>query len=84
LKGGFQDECFSPRFRCHLRLQPRPFPGPVPGERDPPAPGANTLVALTGVSDPYEPPMNPEIVLRTAELSVDECVAQVLAFLRLA
>jgi adenylyl-sulfate kinase len=45
---------------------------------------ANTLSAFTGVSDPYEPPLNPEIVLRTAELSVDECVAQVLAFLRLA
>ena len=36
---------------------------------------------FTGVSDPYEPPLNPEIVLRTEAQSVDESVEQVLAWL---
>lgn len=37
---------------------------------------------FTGVSDPYEPPLAPEIVLHTEAESVDESVHQVLAWLQ--
>jgi adenylyl-sulfate kinase len=33
---------------------------------------------FTGVSDPYEPPANPEMTIKTAERSLAECVEQVL------
>jgi adenylylsulfate kinase len=33
---------------------------------------------FTGISDPYEPPENPELVLDTRTLSVEQCVALVL------
>jgi adenylylsulfate kinase len=33
------------------------------------------------VSDPYEPPLQPEIVLHTEDESVDDSVEQVLAWL---
>ena len=36
---------------------------------------------FTGVSDPYEPPLDPEIVLHTEDQTVDESVHQVLAWL---
>ena len=36
---------------------------------------------FTGVSDPYEPPLAPELVLHTESESVDESVDQVLAWL---
>ena len=36
---------------------------------------------FTGVSDPYEPPLHPEVVLHTEAESVDESVHQVLAWL---
>jgi adenylylsulfate kinase len=36
---------------------------------------------FTGVSDPYEPPLRPEIVLHTEAESVDESVHQILAWL---
>jgi adenylylsulfate kinase len=36
---------------------------------------------FTGVSDPYEPPLAPEIVLHTEDESVDDSVEQVLAWL---
>jgi adenylylsulfate kinase len=36
---------------------------------------------FTGVSDPYEPPLAPEIVLHTEAESVDESVEQVLGWL---
>lgn len=42
---------------------------------------AGEIPNFTGVSDPYEPPENPEIVLPTHEWTVDECVAAVLAYL---
>jgi adenylylsulfate kinase len=35
---------------------------------------------FTGIDDPYEPPERPELTLDTRVLSVDQCVAQVLAF----
>lgn len=34
---------------------------------------------FTGVSAPYEPPLNPELELRTDKMSVAECVAAILA-----
>jgi adenylyl-sulfate kinase len=36
---------------------------------------------FTGVSDPYEPPLAPEVVLHTETQSVDESVEQVLGWL---
>ncbi len=36
---------------------------------------------FTGVSDPYEPPVDPEIVLHTEAESVDDSVHQVIAWL---
>ena len=38
---------------------------------------------FTGIDSPYEPPENPDIVLKTGERSVDELVDQVIAYLRL-
>jgi adenylyl-sulfate kinase len=37
---------------------------------------------FTGVSDPYEPPLAPELVLHTESQSVDESVHQVLGWLQ--
>jgi len=34
---------------------------------------------FTGIDDPYEPPEHPELTLDTRDLSLDECVARVLA-----
>jgi adenylylsulfate kinase len=42
---------------------------------------AGQISNFTGVSDPYEPPLTPEIVLHTEAESVDESVEQVLAWL---
>ena len=41
------------------------------------------LAAMTGVGDPYEPPVSPEIVLDTDRLTVEEEVAALLAELGL-
>ena len=38
---------------------------------------------FTGVSAPYEPPLNPEIVLRTDTQTIEESIQQVLDFLKL-
>lgn len=43
---------------------------------------AGTLRDFTGVSAPYEEPLNPELVLDTSQLSIDESVERVLALLR--
>ena len=42
---------------------------------------AGELPHVTGVSDPYEPPLAPEITLHTEAESVDDSVHQVLAWL---
>jgi adenylylsulfate kinase len=42
---------------------------------------AGKIKNFTGVSDPYEPPLQPEVVLHTESESVDESVAQVIAWL---
>ena len=54
-------------------------------ERDPKGLYAKALSGeikhFTGVSDPYEPPLAPEVVLHTEAESVDESVEQVIAWL---
>jgi adenylyl-sulfate kinase len=42
---------------------------------------AGELQHFTGVSDPYEPPLTPEVVLHTETQTVDESVEQVLGWL---
>ena len=42
---------------------------------------AGELKGFTGIDDPYEPPENPELELRTDELSPTECLAEVLGLL---
>lgn len=42
---------------------------------------AGEIDNFTGVSDPYEPPRNPEIICPTAEETVEESVSRVLAYL---
>lgn len=37
---------------------------------------------FTGISSPYEPPEKPELTLRTAEESVDQCVERILGYLK--
>jgi adenylylsulfate kinase len=39
------------------------------------------ISGLTGVDDPYEPPLSPEVTIPTHELSIDEAVERVLAAL---
>jgi adenylylsulfate kinase len=40
------------------------------------------LKQFTGIDDPYEEPENPEIVLETDKMGVEECVLRILAFLK--
>jgi adenylylsulfate kinase len=42
---------------------------------------AGEIKHFTGISDPYEPPLGPELVLRTDRENVDESVARLLAWL---
>jgi adenylyl-sulfate kinase len=44
---------------------------------------ANEIKEFTGISAPYEPPLNPEITLSTDKLSVAECVTHILDYLHL-
>jgi adenylylsulfate kinase len=57
----------------------------VCAERDPKGLYAKALAGqiphFTGVSDPYEPPLDPEIVLHTETQSVDDSVHQLLTWL---
>jgi sulfate adenylyltransferase len=45
---------------------------------------AGEITEFTGVSDPYEPPADADVVLDTTEISVDEAADAVLAHLRTA
>ena len=40
---------------------------------------AGEIANFTGVSDPYEPPLNPEIVVKTAEETPEQSVAAIMA-----
>jgi adenylylsulfate kinase len=42
---------------------------------------AGKIPNFTGISAPYEPPLNPELVLDTGSLSVDESVARIIEYL---
>jgi adenylylsulfate kinase len=42
---------------------------------------AGEIKEFTGVSDPYEPPENPELVLETEEQTPEESAAQIIAYL---
>ncbi|HVP10049.1 MAG TPA: adenylyl-sulfate kinase [Phycisphaerae bacterium] len=39
------------------------------------------IAQFTGVSDPYEPPLKPELVLKNGELKLEEVVAELLTYL---
>lgn len=43
---------------------------------------AGDIKEFTGISAPYEEPLNPEIRIRTDKSSVEECVAQITEWLR--
>src|SRR5258706_1466077 len=43
---------------------------------------AGEIPNFTGVSDPYEAPLNPEVVIKSAEHKLETCVEQLLASLR--
>jgi adenylylsulfate kinase len=43
---------------------------------------AGQLAHFTGVSDPYEPPTNPDIVVRTDQESVEASLERIVAYLR--
>ncbi|MDO9163774.1 MAG: adenylyl-sulfate kinase [Methylococcaceae bacterium] len=40
------------------------------------------IAQFTGISSPYEPPVNPELIIDTDLFSLDECVEKVLALLK--
>ena len=42
---------------------------------------AGEIPEFTGISAPYEEPSEPELVVDTSELSVDECAELVLSYL---
>lgn len=42
---------------------------------------AGEIKHFTGIDSAYEPPQEPEILLNTGENTIDECVAQILAYL---
>ena len=42
---------------------------------------AGEIKEFTGVSDPYEPPENPELVIETEQQSAEESARQILAYL---
>jgi len=42
---------------------------------------AGLIKGFTGIDDPYEPPSNPEIVCRTTEETVEQCVEKILDYL---
>ena len=60
-------------------------PLPICAQRDPKGLYAKALAGqlpnFTGVSDPYEPPLDPEITLHTETESVDDSVHQLLTWL---
>ncbi len=43
---------------------------------------AGEIKNFTGVSDPYEAPTQPELVLKSAEMKLEQCVAQLAEFLQ--
>lgn len=42
---------------------------------------AGEVKEFTGISSPYEAPADPELIVRTGELELEDCVAQVIEFM---
>ena len=42
---------------------------------------AGEIPEFTGVSDPYEPPLSPEITVHTADESIEESCAKIIDYL---
>jgi adenylylsulfate kinase len=42
---------------------------------------AGEIPEFTGISDPYEPPLNPEIVVDTSDESIEESLAKIMGYL---
>lgn len=40
------------------------------------------IVVFTGISDPYEPPKNPQLHLETHKISIDDCVNEIVSYLK--
>ncbi|MCY9002308.1 adenylyl-sulfate kinase [Peribacillus frigoritolerans] len=40
------------------------------------------ITQFTGISAPYEEPVNPEIIIETSQYSIEECVQQIMNFLK--
>ena len=43
---------------------------------------AGEIKHFTGIDSPYEPPINPELVLDTEKLSIEQCVDELIRFLK--
>ena len=43
---------------------------------------AGEIKEFTGISDPYEKPKKPELVIRTKGRSVDECAEEIIEYLK--
>ncbi|MFQ5509874.1 MAG: adenylyl-sulfate kinase [Leptospirillia bacterium] len=43
---------------------------------------AGKIKHFTGIDDPYEPPLNPDLVLETSKYSIEECEQQFVDYLR--
>jgi adenylylsulfate kinase len=43
---------------------------------------SGSLVGMTGVDDPYERPVDPEVVVKSDEWTLDECLEKISAYLR--
>jgi adenylylsulfate kinase-like enzyme len=43
---------------------------------------AGEVANFTGISDPYEPPLNPEVVVETGKETIEQSVARILQKLR--
>lgn len=43
---------------------------------------AGKIPDFTGISSPYEPPLNPELIIDTANLTLEKCVDQVVSYLK--
>jgi len=43
---------------------------------------SGALVGMTGVDDPYERPVDPEVLVKSGEWTVDECLEKISGYLR--
>lgn len=43
---------------------------------------AGEISNFTGISSPFEPPTNPDLIVKTANRSLEDCVEQVVSFLK--